>query len=153
MKISQELLGVVRDCKLFLRENRWPNFLNYLKSADRPATSAKSAIFDKNEKKKAKKSQKKMNFFFDRKWPIWTDFVENMFFGAQRLYLIIYNLHIEFWWFFMILWSLVILSFFWSKNFFWKIWSQKSKNHDFLFWASLIVGFLYLWASNLSLGF
>ena len=63
MKISQELLGVVRDCKLFRGEKRWPDLLSIITSADRPATSAKSAIFDRNDKKVEKKSQKD-DFFY-----------------------------------------------------------------------------------------
>ena len=64
-ELYQEPLGVVRDCKLFSRENRWPDFLNIIISADRPATSAKSAIFDKNAKKMKKTT--KIEVFI--KWP------------------------------------------------------------------------------------
>ena len=60
LKISQELSGITRDCKFFCKEKLKPVFLSPATSANRPAESAKSAIFDefpKNMAKKAKKSK------------------------------------------------------------------------------------------------
>ena len=55
IKISQNLLGVVRDFKFFCRENYWPVNLGIIISANRPA---ESAIFLWKTKKKLSKMGK-----------------------------------------------------------------------------------------------
>ena len=62
LKISQELSGITRDCKFFCREKFKPVLLSPATSANRPAESAKSAIFDEFAKNMAKKAKKSKNF-------------------------------------------------------------------------------------------
>ena len=69
MKISQHLLGVVRDFKFFWREKVWPDILRLAISADRPAESAKSAIFWKEYQKLWKTWPQIKILLNGRKWP------------------------------------------------------------------------------------
>ena len=57
IRISQDLLGVVRDFEFFCRENYWPVNPGIIISANRPAES-ESAIFYEKPKKFVKNGQK-----------------------------------------------------------------------------------------------